>query len=789
MCPDQQVVKGEAILRAPDLRLRDIYSLAAPKSPLLRSIRAHQLETLVRLVPITVFTQALAAILLVFALWNNAPHALLLVWGGTGIAICVWRGMRAARLRRDPSYRKRRPTSFAHVTRAICSIAFLWLIPPFFWFDTASADAQLYMTVLIAVLLSAGSITMVSVPPAALSYMLVMLVGAIAITVKIDNIPMLLMSLLYACSLVWAITGNARRFIAHARARIELEEKGEIIELLREFEAAGSGGLWEVDSDLRLVNISAELSEVLGYSPDQVIGLTVREMLDPNDRIVHLSSGMRSLFDSLENGEPFKDIAIPTYDSQRWFSVSGKPLFDHAGAIVGWRGVGSDITELRLGGEDAVRAARVDPLTDIANRLLMRELLEEAMLRQVEKDEPCALMLVDLDRFKLVNDTLGHAIGDQLLCEVALRLVETVGEGGTVGRLGGDEFAIIWTGGSDRSTLARLALEIIADLSRPLHIGAADIHIGATVGIAVAPTDGTREEGLMRSADLALYRAKEAGRGAYAFYDHSMFEQAEDLRLLENDVRQALAQNSLALAYQPIVDAETGELIGREALLRWNHPLRGTISPETFIPIIEDAGLIHRIGDWVIREACTEATKWDDKARIAVNVSAAQLTGAGLTKTVVSALATSGLEPRRLELEVTETIFLGDDSETLASLERLRALGVRLVIDDFGKGYSSFGYLARAQFSKIKIDSMFARGAAEGDSNCLAIVRAILALADGLGVETTAEGIEDEAQAATMRRLGVDQLQGYLFGRPELPEGQPATDSRHRVEPFSRKRA
>jgi EAL domain-containing protein (putative c-di-GMP-specific phosphodiesterase class I) len=257
-----------------------------------------------------------------------------------------------------------------------------------------------------------------------------------------------------------------------------------------------------------------------------------------------------------------------------------------------------------------------------------------------------------------------------------------------------------------------------------------------------------------------------------------MFEEAEDNRLLENDVRDALHGDGLRLAYQPIVDARSGEVVGREALLRWRHPTRGEISPELFVPIIEDAGLIHQIGDWVIREACAEAVKWDSRFRVAVNVSAAQLPGAGLAKTVLGALAMSGLEPSRLELEVTETVFLGDDASTLASLERLRALGVRLVLDDFGKGYSSFGYLSRAHFSKIKIDQTFVRGAAQGEKESIAIIHAILALANGLDVETTAEGVETERQAKVMRDLGCTQLQGFYFGRPVPPESLADFDRR-----------
>ena len=259
-----------------------------------------------------------------------------------------------------------------------------------------------------------------------------------------------------------------------------------------------------------------------------------------------------------------------------------------------------------------------------------------------------------------------------------------------------------------------------------------------------------------------------------------MFDEAEDNRLLEQDVRQALSGDGLGLAYQPIIDAKSGEVVGREALLRWRHPKRGDIPPDQFIPIIEDAGLIHQIGDWVIREACAEAAKWDSDMRVAVNISAAQLTGAGLARTVLGALAATRLEPSRLELEVTESVFLGDDAATLASLERLRGLGVRLVLDDFGKGYSSFGYLSRAQFSKIKIDQSFVRGAAEGAKDCVAIVHAILALARGLGVETTAEGVETEAQAEVMRQLGCDQLQGFHFGRPVRPSQLPAPRGQNR---------
>jgi diguanylate cyclase (GGDEF)-like protein len=705
------------------------------------------------------------------------------LWFGTALLVCFMRGIRAVRLRYDPEYAELHPARLATICTIIGLLAALWLIPPLFWFDSAGPPEKIFMCVTIAALLSAGSITLVSVPQAAVLYIGILTIGSATLALKFDSPAMFGLVIVYAMVLATNVLSTARQFIAHARDRIELREQGEIIKLLREFEASGSGGLWELDSELRIVKMSNELLVSIGRrSEDDVVGRHYSRLLDPAGRIVNLSTGMRSLFHDLENGIQFRDRAIPSADRKRWWALSGKPIFDERGLLVGWRGVASDITESRLSGDDSVRAARTDPLTGLANRLLVRELLEEAVMRQGEGQSDCALLLVDLDRFKLVNDTLGHAIGDQLLVEVGNRLQIAAGEGGRVGRIGGDEFAIVWHGPSDRTSLSAVANHIIAELSKSVSIGAATLHVGATMGIAVCPADGSREEQLMRSADLALYRAKEEGRGGHAFFEPYMFDEAEDHRLLEQDVREALNEDGLTLAYQPIIDTASGAVVAREALLRWRHPKRGDIPPDQFVPIIEDAGLIHQIGDWVIREACAEAARWDPEMRVAVNVSAAQLTGAGLAKTVLGALAAARLDPNRLELEVTESVFLGDDAATLASLERLRALGVRLVLDDFGKGYSSFGYLSRAKFAKIKIDQSFVRGAADGARDCVAIVHAILALARGLGVETTAEGVETVEQANVMRRLGCTQLQGFHFGRPVPPsafeEARPASRRR-----------
>ena len=763
-----QSTKAEGDRRARDrgLRCRDLLSLNTPHDRISRAVRQAQIDALIRLVPATVAIQVLTAAVMVVGLRDTTDNFQLGLWFGAALLLCFTRGVRAVRLRQDPEYAEAYPSSTARICVQICFLASLWLVPPLFWFDAASPAQQIFICVVMAALVSAGSITLVSLPQAALLYVGFLTIGCVSLTIKLDSPSMLGLVLVYAVVLFINVLSTARQFIAHSRDRIELREQGEIIKLLRELEATGSGGLWELDSDLRIAKMSAELLAEMRLREEQVIGLHYKKFLDPGGQIVAVSSGMRSLFEDLDSGTPFRDRAIMSADRERWWSISAKPIHDEKGKLSGWRGVASDITEARLHGNDAVRAARTDPLTGLANRLLVRELLEEAVLHQWDSHAGCALLLVDLDRFKLVNDTLGHAIGDQLLVEVGRRLERAVGQGGRVGRIGGDEFAIVWSGACDREQLGTVADRIVAELSKSFTIGAATLHVGATIGVAVCPHDGAFEEELMRSADLALYRAKEAGRGGHAFFERWMFDQAEDHRLLEQDVRQALGGDGLTLAYQPIIDARSGEVVGREALLRWRHPKRGDIPPDQFIPIIEDAGLIHQIGDWVIREACAEAVRWDGQMRVAVNISAAQLTGAGLAKTVLGALASTRLEPSRLELEVTESVFLGDDAATLASLERLRALGVRLVLDDFGKGYSSFGYLSRAHFAKIKIDQSFVRGAAEGAQDCVAIVHAILALARGLGVETTAEGVETEGQADVMRQLGCTQLQGFHFGRP-----------------------
>ncbi|MCM8556569.1 putative bifunctional diguanylate cyclase/phosphodiesterase [Sphingomicrobium sediminis] len=746
--------------------LRDMLTLGKGSTAVVDAVRQHQVDHFTQIGPRVILGNFMIAMVMGLIVLPYVPDWQVGAW----LALClVGAGIQARRhlrLHRDRDYRRRKPATFSSATFGTALTSVLWLPVALWWFPELPQLQQLVIVGLGVVVMSTGAFLLVYVPPAALVYTAILTLCGLVIAGYVGSPEIAALVLFFSIALTTASLFIAHELFVQTKSRIQLAEMGELVDLLRELDAPGSGGLWELDNELRFTKVSDSLAFAVGKTPDSIAGLLVFKLMDPDGRFVNMSSGMRSLFGHFRASEPFRDVVVPQVYTDRWWSLSGNPFFDEDGKLLGWKGVASDVTESRTANADAMGAARSDPLTGIANRLLIRELLEEVLLGDHDDRKGCGLLLVDLDRFKLVNDTLGHAIGDKLLCEIAERLEAVVEEDGHVGRLGGDEFAVIWKGKTDRYTLSGLAERIISEVSRTVTIGAANINVGATIGIAIGRADSEREDQLMRLADLALYSAKSNGRGSYAFYERAMLEAAEDHRLLENDVRHALKNKDMKLAYQPIVDGETGELVGREALLRWHHPTRGDIAPDRFIPIIEDAGLIHQIGDWVIREACEEAQRWDEKVPVAVNISAAQLTGAGLAKTVVNALAVSGLHPNRLELEVTESVFLGDDPETLSSIERLRGLGVRMVLDDFGKGYSSFGYLGRAHFSKIKIDKSFVRGAAGGDQQCVAIVNAILALADGLGIETTAEGVETEAQADIMRDLGVGSLQGFLFGQP-----------------------
>jgi len=405
-----------------------------------------------------------------------------------------------------------------------------------------------------------------------------------------------------------------------------------------------------------------------------------------------------------------------------------------------------------------------DALTGLSNRVRLNEELDRALTR-VKRGEIIAAHLLDLDHFKNVNDTLGHPAGDKLLTMVADRLRSAVRETDTVARMGGDEFAIVQVDIGQAAEASLLALRIIDSISAPYDIDGNSVIIGTSVGIAIGPTDGTSPDQLMRSADLALYRAKADGRGSHSFFEADMDTQVQERRAIECDLRKALIAGEFELYYQPVINLQRNEVTGVEALIRWRHPQKGLILPATFIPVAEEIGFIIPLGEWVLRTACAAAVNWPDHIRVSVNLSPLQFKNQAIVQAVVGALAVSGLPSERLELEITETVLLQDTETTLATLYELRALGVRIAIDDFGTGYSSLSYLQSFPFDKIKIDRSFVKDINEGLGS-LNIVRAVAALANGLGIATTAEGVETPEQFETVKSEGCTEIQGFLFSHP-----------------------
>lgn len=428
-----------------------------------------------------------------------------------------------------------------------------------------------------------------------------------------------------------------------------------------------------------------------------------------------------------------------------------------------YAGVGTALAILKATSHDLQRLAYFDSLTGLANRSAFQDEMERSLARMIRANMKIALLCLDLDRFKTVNDSFGHAIGDQLLIEVADRLRKTVRKGDLVARLGGDEFAIIQVI-SDQGECRSLAERLLKSITKPYMLGEQRLEIGLSIGIAVSPEDGLNAKNLLTRADLALYRVKTEGRNAYCFFEKAMDIALQARMELEQDLKRAMADAQFHLEYQPLVNLKTGEVVSFEALIRWEHPIRGLVPPAEFIPIVEEMGMMEVLGDWVLNQACKDCARWPQLWRVAVNVSSLQFKGHLLEK-VTSCLLRNGLAPNRLELEITEGVILEQHSRNVKCLGDLRQLGVHIAMDDFGTGYSSLSYLRSFTFDKIKIDRVFIKDLAT-DQNAQSIVRAMVEMAQAIGVAMTAEGVENEAQLDCLNQLNFTEAQGFLFGRP-----------------------
>jgi diguanylate cyclase (GGDEF)-like protein/PAS domain S-box-containing protein len=544
----------------------------------------------------------------------------------------------------------------------------------------------------------------------------------------------------------------------------ELERSHEsIAQTNRRFDAALSNmaqGLCMFDAQGRIILFNERYTKMMGLAAGAIEGRSLLDLFQ-----LRKASG-----DFAGNPEEFyarviADVAAGKSSTKIMETPNGRALrvIDQPMPGAGWVATFEDITEQRAAQEKISHMALHDGLTNLPNRVMFREQLE-ARLRHLGRDQMFAVLCFDLDRFKTVNDTLGHPFGDKLLRQVAERMRNCIREGDTLARLGGDEFAILQARVDQAEETGALAARLIEVIRPPFDLDGQQVAVGVSIGITVAPGDGIDPDQLLKNADMALYRAKAEGKGTYRFFEPAMDLLMQARRTLELDLRRAIVNQEFEIYYQPLINLQSDEICGFEALLRWNHPERGLIPPLDFISLAEETALIVPIGEWVIRRACQEAAKWPRDVSIAINLSPAQFKMSNLSEMVMSALAHSGLAPHRLELEITESVLLVDNNSTLGTLHQLRALGVKISMDDFGTGYSSLSYLRSFPFDKIKIDRSFVHDL-ESSEDSKAIVRAVTGLGASLGMATTGEGVETREEADYLRREGCTEAQGYFYSK------------------------
>ncbi|HEY0959082.1 MAG TPA: EAL domain-containing protein [Novosphingobium sp.] len=670
----------------------------------------------------------------------------------------------------DADRRRMSREEVKRLTQSAILNALVWVVPVAGCALFLDTEAQLKLWTILAMLMTASAILLPAVPMATLMHTGIVGGATILLFLATGALDMALLVLAFSLTICFGAIESARRYLTAKLAEAGMTERNEVVSLLlREFEEGEADWLWQIDPARRVRTVSPRFAFALGLDTADIEGQPFIQLIAGSAwETGQFPSSLHDLAERLKRRESFSNllVRVTINGQQRWWELSGTPKTDDNGVFNGFRGVGSDVTEQRESAEKIAYLARYDTLTGLPNRMMLNEALADALGYAEKWRTRCAFLMIDLDRFKAVNDSLGHMIGDQLLALVSQRLKELMSANEVCGRLGGDEFAIVIRDASDLGCVDHIAHKVIERLSQPYEIDHHTLYVGASIGSAVGLRDGSTVETLMRNADLALYRSKEEGGSAHYTYEPALHAHAEERRRLEFSLRRALDRGEMQLHYQPVVAAHGENIVSFEALLRWNSPEHGFVSPAKFIPLAEDTRLIVPIGEWVLREACREATNWPEHIKVAVNVSGEQLLDPNFTASVVGALSNSGLSANRLDVEVTESIFLRDATLARDSLEKIMALGCGVSLDDFGTGYSSLGYLRRLRFSTIKVDRSFVQGAAQGNAESLAIIRAVVAMADSLEMSTTAEGVETENELAVVRELGCRNIQGYYFGRP-----------------------
>ena len=745
----------------------------AGEGPQVGAFRAKQLQAVLRLTPLAMLANVVNAALICIVFQDRGPPWLLGLWflsvvGVASYGMSAWVRWKQGLMRPPASARAIRRASL-HATTLGC----LWAVLPLALFQRALPEQQLLIGMVMTGMICAGGFALATVPRAAAAYVAI-LGAATASCLLVADLSLaisLSMLLLIYCGIVMSsVLSTFKDFMAGLRAEANAEHQSQVVGLLlRDFEEHASDVLWEVDAQGRFCHVSMRLVAAFGL-PAQRLALLKPFVLVARmqrQRDAAQTQVIRQLQKSLAQQVPFRDLVVPlvALGNRRWWSLSAKPLFDASGNCVGWRGVAADVTETQRATEQLTYLAHFDALTGLMNRHRFRARVAELLETRDGVAAHCVVLLLDLDHFKTVNDTLGHAAGDTLLQEMARRLCAAMPQGAAVARLGGDEFAVALPGEADETSIAEIARSLQTALHEPCDLQGATVSVRSSIGIAVAAGDGALIDALLNHADLALYAAKSDGRGKFCFFAPRMAAQTRRRISIESQLRGALARGEISVVFEPQVDLVRWQVTCFEALLRWQHPELGNIPPLEFIPVAEDSGLILEIGDWVMREACRQAAQWPESVYVTVNVSAVQVMNDGLVERLRTILRETGLAPSRLELEITESTFLSETRSTLTVLHALHRMGVRIALDDFGTGYSSLAYLRSFPFHTLKIDSAFVRELMTR-KDARAIVKTIIALAATLRMDTVAEGVEEPAQVNVLERYGCKAIQGHYMARP-----------------------
>ena len=733
-------------------------------------IRAVRLSVVGASTPWMMAANLCNAILTLFAFYGSPSATEVYVICGLILAVALYTSASWWRHRRRGM---RERASLRGTIRAIIYAAVLsslWAALDVAAYHSADETQRMVLIALTVGMAGGGGFALATIPPASIVFCGTMAVGA-ALALSRDptvvGAYLFVLYLVFAAIIVRSSLAVCRSLTERVRAKIAADEQRDVINLLlNDFEENAADWLWGVDRNFNLEHASVRFYDQLQVPDSMVLGRPITTIMPFSPVGVDGLDCRENFISSLLARQSFRDqdICVELGGELAIWSLTAKAIHDDAGNFMGYRGVGRDVTASRESRLRIEHMARHDPLTEVGNRVLLSEDFERAVSRYERFGDPFSVLLLDLDRFKQINDNFGHTGGDELLRTVASILSQLRGETDTLARIGGDEFAILHAT-EDPQSAAILAARIIEKLQQPLTLRCGSAHVGVSIGIACAPIDGIDPDQLMRNADLALYRAKTDGRNRYRFFDSSLDAAARRRSMIEQELALAIAEERLSINYQPLVDAQTRRVVCAEALLRWNHPTLGSVSPGEFIPIAEESGQIGAIGSWVLRQACKDAVRWPEHIRIAVNLSSRQFLSPGLLPLVETALKQNELPAHRLELEVTESLLMETTlgvEETLVSLSRL---GLRIALDDFGTGFSSLSYLRRYRFDKLKIDQSFISDL-ETNSDSRAIVESVIKLARDLRMSVAAEGVETKGQFDLLRQMTCGEIQGFLIGRP-----------------------